>query len=68
MTLSKTGTNLLTQDEWNEMVALKNAINENPASGNSEKMEIFTELLVRSLEGKGNPSPPKNWRGTALSE
>ena len=68
MTLSKTGTNLLTQDEWNEMVALKNAINENPASGNSEKMEIFTELLVRSLVGKGNPSPPKNWRGTALSE
>jgi hypothetical protein len=68
MTLSKTGTNLLTQDEWDEMVALKNAINENPASVNPGKMEIFTELLVRSLEGKGNPPAPKNWRGTALSE
>jgi hypothetical protein len=68
MTLSKTGTNLLTQDEWDEMVALKNAINQNPASVHPEKMEIFTELLVRSLEGKGDPPIYKNWRGTSLSE
>jgi hypothetical protein len=54
MTLSKTGTEVLTQEEWNELVALKNAINDNPATVHPEKMEKFTELLVRSLEGKGN--------------
>lgn len=68
MTLSKTGTEVLSQEEWDEMVALKKAINDNPASVHPEKMEIFTELLVRSLEGKGNPEPPKNWRGSALSD
>jgi hypothetical protein len=68
MTLSKTGTEVLTQEEWNELVALKKAINDNPASVHPEKMEIFTELMVRSLEGKFDPPPPKNWRGSSLSE
>jgi len=54
MTLSKTGTADLTTEEWNELVALKDAINTNPASVSYEKMEKFTELMVRSLEGKGN--------------
>jgi hypothetical protein len=54
MTLSKTSTDYLTEDEWNELVALKNAINDNPASVHFEKMERFTELMVRSLEGKGD--------------
>jgi hypothetical protein len=44
----------LTDDEWNELVALKKAINENPASVHSSKMELFTELLVRSWEGKSD--------------
>jgi hypothetical protein len=57
MTLSKTGTKELTKDEWNELVALKNAINDNPASVHPEKMELFTELLVRSLEGKRSDTP-----------
>jgi hypothetical protein len=68
MTLSKTGTDTLTQDEWNELVALKEAINDNPATVHPEKMEKFTELLVRSLEGKCDPPTPKNWRGSSLSE
>lgn len=68
MTLSKTGTETLTQDEWNELVALKEAINDNPATVHPEKMEKFTELLVRSLEGKCDPPAPKNWRGSSLSE
>lgn len=68
MTLAKTGTEVLSKDEWNELVALKNAINDNPASVHPEKMELFTELMVRSLEGKCDPPPPKNWRGTSLSE
>jgi hypothetical protein len=57
MTLTKTGTKDLSTEEWNELVALKNAINDNPASVAPEKMELFTELLVRSLEGKGNYIP-----------
>ena len=44
----------LTTEEWNELVALKEAINYNPASVHPKKMELFTELLVRSWEGKGD--------------
>lgn len=47
----------LTQEEWNELVDLKNAINEYPASVHPEKMERFTELFVRTLEGKGDLTP-----------
>jgi len=54
MTLAKTGTRELSVDEWNEMAALKNVINQNPAAVHPEKMEKFTELFVRSLEGKGD--------------
>jgi hypothetical protein len=57
MTLAKTGTKELSTEEWNELVALKNAINDNPAAVAAEKMELFTELLVRSLEGKGDSTP-----------
>ena len=48
MTYSQQKTNSLTDSEWEELVALKQAINDNPASVHPEKMEIFTELLVRS--------------------
>jgi hypothetical protein len=68
MTLSKTGSNTLTEDEWNELIALKDAINFNPSQVVPEKMEKFTELLVRSLDGKCDPPTPKNWRGSSLSE
>jgi hypothetical protein len=44
----------LTPEEWNELVILKNAINYHPASVHYEKMERFSELMVRSLEGKGD--------------
>ena len=68
MTLSKTGSTELTKEEWDELVALKDAITYRPQSVSSEKMEKFTELMVRSLEGKCDPPPPKNWRGSSLSE
>jgi len=58
MTLSKTGAETLTQEEWNELVALKDAITYRPQSVSAEKMEKFTELMVRSLEGKGDCTPP----------
>jgi len=53
MTLSSGKQNNLTAEEWNEMIALKNAINEQPQSVIPEKMEEFTEYLVRSLREKG---------------
>jgi hypothetical protein len=68
MTFSRTEVQPLSDEEWNELVALKDAISDNPASVHPEKMELFTELLVRSLEGKCDPPPPKNWRGSSLSE
>jgi hypothetical protein len=68
MTLAKTGSENLTQEEWSELVALKDAITYAPQTVSAEKMEKFTELMVRSLEGKCDPLPPKNWRGSALSE
>jgi len=68
MTLAKTGTEVLTKEEWDELVALKDAITYAPQSVSAEKMEKFTELMVRSLEGKCADPEPKNWRGTKLSE
>jgi len=55
MTFSRNTKKDLTTAEWNELVALKNAINENPAAVHPEKMEMFTAFLVQSLEGKGDP-------------
>ena len=55
MTLSRTSTEYLTTEEWNELNALRKAINYNPHTVSPEKMEKFTELMVRSLEGKGDP-------------
>ena len=54
MSLPRTSTEKLTVEEQNELIALKCAINYDPASVSPEKMELFTELLVRSLQGKGD--------------
>ena len=54
MTLSKTGPADLTTEEWNELNVLREAINYDPSTVTPEKMEKFTELFVRSLEGKGD--------------
>jgi hypothetical protein len=54
MTLSKTGTKQLTEEEWIELNALREAINYDPSTVSPEKMEKFTELFVRTLEGKGD--------------
>jgi hypothetical protein len=48
MTYSQSKTKQLTDAEWEELVALKEAISQNPAAIHPEKMELFTELLVRS--------------------
>lgn len=57
MTLSRTGVSDLTAEEWDELVALKEAITWCPQTVSAEKMEKFTELMVRSLEGKGDNTP-----------
>ena len=57
MTLAKTGPETLTKEEWEELVALKNAITWSPQTVSAEKMEKFTELMVRSLEGKEENTP-----------
>jgi len=57
MTLSRSTQSDLSNDEWNELVALKNAINNNPATVHPDKMELFTALLVKSLEGKCDDTP-----------
>lgn len=57
MTLPKTGTTNLTEEEWNELVALKDAITYAPQTVSAAKMEKFAELMVRTLEGKGDFTP-----------
>jgi hypothetical protein len=54
MTLAKTGTAELTTEEWEELNALREAINLDTHQVHPSKMEKFTELFVRSLEGKGD--------------
>ena len=41
--------NMLTDDERNELNALKSAIDEHPWSVHQDKMERFTELFVKTL-------------------
>jgi len=53
MTLASRKQDKLTQEEWKEMNALKNAINDNPASVHPNKQEEFAEYLVRSLKERG---------------
>ena len=47
----------LNADEWQELCALKRAIDDGPCSVVPEKMERFTELFVRTLHGKGDTIP-----------
>ena len=48
--------NYLTTEEWYELNYLKDAISDYPASVHPDKQEKFTELLVKSLVGKGEHS------------
>jgi len=53
MTLSSGKNEKLTDAEWQEMSALKDAINQRPQAVVPEKLEEFTAYLVRSLREKG---------------
>lgn len=50
----------ITDEEWNELNALKRAINLNPASVHWDKMEKFTELLVKSWSVESAESSQAN--------
>lgn len=45
---------MLSDEEWRELCSLKEAIDCYPAAVAASKMERFTELFVRTLEGKGD--------------
>ena len=57
MTLAKTGPATLSEEEMNELIALKEAITYAPHTVSAHKMEKFAELMVRSLEGKESNTP-----------
>lgn len=57
MTLMRTGGSELTTEEFDELQALRRAIHDHPASVHYQKMERFAELMVRSLDGKGDRPP-----------
>lgn len=40
---------MITQEEWDELFALKKAINDSPSSVSAQRMERFTELFVKTL-------------------
>lgn len=44
----------LTADEWNELIALKSAITDNIAAVHPSRLERFSELFARTLQGKGD--------------
>ena len=54
MTYSNKTNTKLSDTEYQEMVALKKAINEYPQAVVPEKLEEFSEYLVRSLKELGN--------------
>ena len=49
MSAPKSSNQSLSQEELEEMKALREAINLHPASVHPEKMEKYTEYLVRSM-------------------
>jgi hypothetical protein len=50
----------LTDDEWKEMNSLRMAISYDPSTVVPEKMEKFTELFVKSIEGADDSPPIKH--------
>jgi len=62
MTFSSSQNAQLSDEEWQELVALKQLINQNPAAVHPNKMELFTDLLVRSWDAKCDPPDTTAWR------
>jgi hypothetical protein len=45
----------MTQEEWNQLIALREEMNGNLMAYDWSAQERYTELLVKSLEGKSDP-------------
>lgn len=45
---------MISKQEWEELLTLKKAIDGYPQSVATSHQERFTELLVKSLKGKGD--------------
>lgn len=43
------------QQEWDLLLSMRDSLNENLMAYDWVAQEKFTELLVKSLEGKGDP-------------
>jgi hypothetical protein len=43
------------QEEWDALLAIREEMNANLMAQDVATQERFTELLVKSLEGKGDP-------------
>jgi hypothetical protein len=44
----------MTEEEWDQLLSLREAMNTNMAALDAPTQQKFTELLVKSLRGKGN--------------
>jgi hypothetical protein len=53
MTFPRKSDDTLNQDEWNEMRALKDAMNHDVSQVHPDRMEKFTEYLIRSMRQMG---------------
>lgn len=53
MTFARQSDSNLNDDEWKEMEALKNAMNYNVSQVHPDKMEKFTEYLIRTMRQMG---------------
>jgi hypothetical protein len=51
--LPRTYSDHLNQEEWDELVALKRAIDDDITQVHPDRLEKFTEYLVRSLRQRG---------------
>jgi hypothetical protein len=45
----------MNQDEWDELLAIRAEMNSNMMALDVAEQERYTALLVKSLEGKGDP-------------
>jgi tRNA A37 threonylcarbamoyladenosine synthetase subunit TsaC/SUA5/YrdC len=53
MTLPKQTSKNIVENSWNDIAAIKNAMNDNPASVHPDKMEQLTEYLVATMKKMG---------------
>lgn len=52
--MSTTRSKKVNDEEWNELVSIRNEMNSNLMAQDPRTQERYTELFVKSLEGKGD--------------